>query len=161
MLTTVDARYKFKVLKLPEGIAQKNTITGDHLNFRNFRAPWAFNSVMKGLKHIVTTCAIFSGEKDPSFLKNTIQNFPLSYGLSWIKHFWSRKYGLYSHSSLQFISHKNHSSNTCYVTEWQCGHLVMIFNFCADYKIILDETYEGLLPKLLTTIDQALSCPCV
>lgn len=61
MLTTIDARYKFEVLKLPEVIAQENTINGGHLNSHHFRAPWAFNSVMKGLKHIVTTCAIFSG----------------------------------------------------------------------------------------------------
>lgn len=39
--------------------------------------------------------------------------------------------------------------------EWKCGHLVIIFNFCADYKIILDETYERLLPKLLRAINQA------
>jgi len=37
----------------------------------------------------------------------------------------------------------------------------MIFNFCADYNVILDETYERLLPKLLTAIDQAFSCPYV
>lgn len=79
----------------------------------------------------------------------------MSYGLSWIKHFWSRKYNHYTHPTLQFISLKSHSSNACHVCEWQCGHLVIIFNFCADYKIILDEKYERLLPKLLRAIDEA------
>jgi hypothetical protein len=35
MLTAVDARYKFKVLKSPEFIAQENAINGGHLNARH------------------------------------------------------------------------------------------------------------------------------
>jgi len=39
MLTTVDARYKFKVLKLPEVIAQENTVDGGHLNSHHLEHP--------------------------------------------------------------------------------------------------------------------------
>jgi len=39
MLTTVDARQKFKMLKLPEVITQENTINGGHFNSHHLEHP--------------------------------------------------------------------------------------------------------------------------